>query len=53
MILVVGATGQLGSGVVHALRARGRPVRAMVRGPADDLASTGPELIEADLTRDA
>jgi uncharacterized protein YbjT (DUF2867 family) len=48
----VGATGQLGSLVVRALRDRGRPVRAMVRDPATcgDLAATGAELAQADLT---
>ncbi len=53
MILVVGATGQLGSLVVHALRDGGRPVRAMVRDPAAarDLAATGSELATEDLTR--
>ena len=34
MILVVGATGQVGSLVVRHLRATGAPVRAMVRDPA-------------------
>src|SRR5215207_10209514 len=33
MILVVGATGQLGSLVVRTLREQGRPVRALVRSP--------------------
>jgi uncharacterized protein YbjT (DUF2867 family) len=53
MILVVGATGQLGSLVVHELRERRLPVRAMVRDPAaaEDLAAEGAELAEADLTR--
>jgi uncharacterized protein YbjT (DUF2867 family) len=53
MILVVGATGQLGSLVVHELCERGRPVRAMVRDPAaaDDLVATGAALVVADLTR--
>ena len=53
MILVVGATGQLGSLVVRRLRAEGRQVRAMVRDPAsaDDLAATGAELAVADLGR--
>src|SRR3954447_25685500 len=43
MILVVGATGQLGSLVVRTLREHGQPVRAMVRDPAaaEDLAATG------------
>jgi uncharacterized protein YbjT (DUF2867 family) len=51
VILVVGATGQVGSLVVRNLRADGRPVRAMVRDPADaaDLAATGAELAVADL----
>ena len=51
MILVVGATGQLGSLVVRRLRADGAPVRAMVRDPATaaDLAATGAELAVADL----
>ena len=53
MILVVGATGQVGSLVVHRLRATGVPVRAMVRDPASaaDLAATGAELAVADLGR--
>lgn len=53
MILVVGATGQLGSLVVRRLREEGRPVRAMVREPdsAGDLAATGAELVTADLRR--
>jgi uncharacterized protein YbjT (DUF2867 family) len=53
MILVVGATGQLGSLVVRQLRGSGRPVRAMVRDPAaaQDLAATGAELVTADLRR--
>jgi uncharacterized protein YbjT (DUF2867 family) len=53
MILVVGATGQLGSLVVRRLREDGRPVRAMVRAPdpGQDLAATGAELVVADLRR--
>jgi uncharacterized protein YbjT (DUF2867 family) len=53
VILVVGATGQLGSRVVHRLRAQGEDVRAMVRDPATatDLAATGAELAVADLAR--
>ena len=51
VILVVGATGQVGSLVVRQLRADGAPVRAMVRDPstAADLAATGAELAVADL----
>jgi uncharacterized protein YbjT (DUF2867 family) len=53
VILVVGATGQVGSLVVRRLRAEGRPVRALVRDPATaaDLADTGAELAVADLGR--
>ena len=53
MILVVGATGQLGSLVVRRLRADGQQVQAMVRDPASaaDLAATGAELAVADLGR--
>jgi uncharacterized protein YbjT (DUF2867 family) len=53
VILVVGATGQVGSLVVRRLRAEGVPVRAMVRDPASaaDLAATGAELVVADLSR--
>jgi uncharacterized protein YbjT (DUF2867 family) len=53
VILVVGATGQVGSLVVRRLRADGAPVRAMVRNPATaaDLAATGAELVVADLAR--
>jgi uncharacterized protein YbjT (DUF2867 family) len=53
VILVVGATGQLGSLVVRRLRAQGEDVRAMVRDPATatDLAATGAELAVADLAR--
>ena len=53
MILVVGATGQLGSLAVRRLRAEGEQVRAMVRDPASatDLEATGAELAVADLGR--
>lgn len=53
MILVVGATGQVGSLVVRRLREQGASVRAMVREPASatDLAATGAELLVADLGR--
>lgn len=51
MILVVGATGQLGSLVVRRLRLQGRPVRALVRAgsPAGDLGATGAEIVRGDL----
>ncbi|MGY1780495.1 SDR family oxidoreductase [Geodermatophilus sp. SYSU D01036] len=51
MILVVGATGQLGCRVVRLLAAQGRPVRAVVRRPetAPDIAATGAEIVAADL----
>ena len=53
MILVVGATGQLGSRIVGELGRQGRAVRAMVRPPdlGRDLVEAGAELIEADLLR--
>jgi len=53
VILVVGATGQLGSLVVRRLRAEGKPVRALVRDPASaaDLEATGAELAVGDLGR--
>jgi uncharacterized protein YbjT (DUF2867 family) len=53
VILVVGATGQLGSLAVRRLRAEGEQVRAMVRDPASatDLEATGAELAVADLGR--
>jgi uncharacterized protein YbjT (DUF2867 family) len=53
VILVVGATGQLGSLVVGRLGTEGKQVRAMVRDPASaaDLEATGAELAVADLGR--
>ncbi|MCW2699171.1 MAG: hypothetical protein JWQ45_706 [Blastococcus sp.] len=53
MLLVVGATGQLGSLIVRELARQGRPVRAMVRPPdlARDLVDAGAELVEGDLLR--
>jgi uncharacterized protein YbjT (DUF2867 family) len=53
VILVVGATGQLGSLIVGELGRQGRPVRAMVRPPdlGRDLVDAGAELVEADLLR--
>lgn len=51
MILVVGATGQLGTAVVHKLVARGQPVRAFVRRTAQyqHLQGPGVELAFGDL----
>ncbi len=51
MILVTGATGFVGPHVVHALRARDLPVRALVRRPdrAGSLEAWGCELTEGDV----
>jgi uncharacterized protein YbjT (DUF2867 family) len=53
VILVVGATGQLGSLIVGELGRQGRPVRAMIRPPdlGRDLVDAGAHLVEADLLR--
>ncbi|MEX0673480.1 MAG: complex I NDUFA9 subunit family protein [Gaiellaceae bacterium] len=53
MILVTGATGFIGPKVVHALRARGLPVRALVRDRAKgrQLEAWGAELAEGDVRR--
>jgi len=50
--LVTGGTGFVGPHVVHALRARGTPVRALVRKPAraTRLAAWGAELTIGDVT---
>ena len=52
MILVTGATGFVGPKVVHALRERGRPVRALVRNPnrATQLRAWDVELVQGDMT---
>lgn len=52
MILVVGATGELGSRVVRLLRARDEKVRALVRPHTDDsqLIALGAEVTHGDLT---
>jgi len=52
MILVTGGTGFVGPKVVHALRAEGRDVRALVREPgrAETLKSWGVELAKGDVT---
>lgn len=51
MILVVGATGQLGTQVVRRLREQGRPVRALVRpgSRVQPLSAAGVELVSGDL----
>lgn len=54
MILVVGSTGLVGGEVCRRLAARGRPVRAAVRGSSDPaklaaLQALGVETVEADL----
>ena len=52
MILVTGGSGFVGGHVVHELRGRGLPVRALVRDPhkASKLAAWGCELVEGDMT---
>jgi uncharacterized protein YbjT (DUF2867 family) len=51
-VLVTGGTGFIGPKVVHALRAQGREVRALVRHPerATELAAWGAELVSGDVT---
>jgi uncharacterized protein YbjT (DUF2867 family) len=51
-VLVTGGTGFVGTGIVHALRSEGRPVRCLVRDArkASKLASWGCELAEGDIT---
>lgn len=51
-VLVTGATGFIGPHVVHALRAKEIPVRALVRDPAraQRLTSWGAELVRGDVT---
>ena len=53
-ILVTGATGFVGAKIVHALRAEGRDVRALVRKPtrAGHLAALGVELVTGDINDD-
>jgi uncharacterized protein YbjT (DUF2867 family) len=53
MILIVGATGRIGSATVHQLSARGIPVRALVRTPerATAIAHPGVEPVVGDLAR--
>jgi uncharacterized protein YbjT (DUF2867 family) len=52
MILVVGATGDLGSRVARRLRSEGQPVRCLVRASTDDsgLRQLGAEVVRGDLT---
>lgn len=54
MILVTGGTGFIGPRIVHALRERDQPVRALVRNPggrsATTLAAWGAELAHGDTT---
>lgn len=54
-VLVTGGTGFIGPKVVHALRAHGREVRALVRRPerATQLAAWGAELVSGDVTEPA
>jgi NADH dehydrogenase len=51
-VLVTGGTGFVGPRVVHALRAHGREVRALVRRPerGAQLAGWGAELVQGDVT---
>src|SRR5215204_5496152 len=54
MVLVVGSTGVVGSGVVQRLAASGKQVRALVRASSDPakralLEATGAELVQGDL----
>jgi uncharacterized protein YbjT (DUF2867 family) len=51
VILVVGATGQVGFAVLRGLRERGKPVTAMLRSSTDAgaVAATGAEVVRGDL----
>jgi len=54
-VLVTGGSGFIGPHVIHALRARELPVRALVRDPAraSRLAAWGVELVKGDVTEPA
>ena len=49
MILVTGATGNVGSEVARALVARKQTVRALVRDPSRSVVPTGAEVVTGDL----
>jgi uncharacterized protein YbjT (DUF2867 family) len=51
MILVTGATGNVGGEVVRELAARGSPVRAVVRSGSQGMLPGGVEAVPADLSR--
>lgn len=48
-VLVTGATGFIGRHVVRLLLEQGRSVRALCRGPAEDLAREGAEVVRGDV----
>lgn len=51
MILVTGATGNVGAELVRALAAAGQPVRAVTRDPARIAPQPGVEYVAGDLNR--
>jgi uncharacterized protein YbjT (DUF2867 family) len=53
MILVLGATGNVGSGVVDLLRKDGIPVRALTRDPAKVALASGVEVVRGDFREPA
>ncbi|BET65700.1 NAD-dependent epimerase/dehydratase family protein [Opitutales bacterium ASA1] len=50
LALVTGASGFVGSRLVHRLRAAGRPVRALSRSDMPELAAAGAEVVRTDVT---
>jgi uncharacterized protein YbjT (DUF2867 family) len=50
VILVTGATGNIGSALVHDLVGRGVAVRAVARRPAEQIRPTGVEFVSVDLS---